>query len=412
MGTNVRIVVIADDLTGAADTGVQFCPAVGPVLLTTAENGLPGDTRELPAGLTVSTDSRHLTNRSAGLTVHRCADRIVALTPELIYKKIDSCLRGNLGAELDALLEVTGAAASFVAPAYPAQGRTTINDVHNLHGVPIADTEIGRDPLAPVRQSHLSLLLADQSRLTIGRIGIEQLGEPADQLLARIESLIGRGCRHLVFDAEMTGHLDIIAHLASHLGSTILPVGSAGLARSLAHIMAAGQPQPPHAPRPLAKRWLFVCGSASPVLARQASRLAAATGWPLMTLTPAELIAGTTGAVQAIARSPGLILTIAPHTDSGPGEAPGRVVRGLADITADLVTEIRPDALFLSGGDTAEAVRRCVGADNLLLHEEVLPGLVRSELVGGRRSGLTVITKAGSFGEDDSLITLVNQYAS
>jgi len=341
--------------------------------------------------------------------VQRSADRIAVLTPELIYKKIDSCLRGNLGAELDALLEATGAAASFVAPAYPAQGRTTVDDVHRLHGIPVADTEIGRDPLGPVRESHLSVLLAGQSRFSIGRIGLDQLGKPADRLSTQVQSLIDSGCRHLVFDAETTGHLDSIARLARRYGRTILPVGSAGLAGSLARMMTGEVPAPPRTTRPRVDRWLFVCGSASPILARQAGRLAAATGWPLLTLTPAELTGGgDTGTVWTADRPQSLILTVAAGAGAEPAAAPDRIVRGLAEIVADLIAETRPDALFLSGGDTAEAVRRSVGADGLLLHEEVLPGLVRGQLVGGRHSGLTVMTKAGSFGEDDTLITLVN----
>ncbi len=411
MSERLRIAVIADDLTGAADTGVQFCPAIGPVLLTTGINELPIGRLDLPAGLAISTDSRHLDDRSAGLAVQRSAGRISTLAPDTIYKKIDSCLRGNLGAELDALLEATGAAVSFVAPAYPAQGRTTINDVHRLHGVPVADTEIGRDPLGPVRESRLSKLLAGQSRLTVGRIGLDQLDKPADRLSARIQTLIDSGCHHLVFDAETTGHLDSIARLASRYGSTILPVGSAGLAGSLARIMAGEQVAPPRPRRPMVKRWLFVCGSASAVLARQANRLAAATGWPLLSLSPATLLAGDDAVVQAIEGPQSLILTIAADEDAKSPEAPERIVRALAGIVAVLLPKSRPDALFLSGGDTAEAVRCRVGADGLLLHEEMLPGLVCSELVGSRHSGLTVITKAGSFGEDDTLITLVNHLA-
>jgi uncharacterized protein YgbK (DUF1537 family) len=410
MSGRLRIAVIADDLTGAADTGVQFCPAIGPVLLTTGTSGLSIGRPDLPAGLAVSTDSRHLDGRSAGLAVQRSASRIGALAPDTIYKKIDSCLRGNLGAELDAVLEATGAAASFVAPAYPAQGRTTVDDVHRLHGVPVADTEIGRDPLGPVRESRLSMLLAGQSRHSIGRIGLDRLGESDERLSTRVQALIDSGCHHLVFDAKTTDHLDTIARLARRCGSTILPVGSAGLAASLARIMAGEQAAPPRARRSTVKRWLFVCGSASAVLTRQASRLAAATGWPLLSFSPAKLLAGDGAAVQAIDGSQSLILTIAADT-AEPAEAPDRIVRSLAAIGADLLPKSRPDALFLSGGDTAEAVRCRVGADGLLLHEELLPGLVRSELVGGRHSGLTVITKAGSFGEDDTLITLVNHLA-
>jgi uncharacterized protein YgbK (DUF1537 family) len=94
-----------------------------------------------------------------------------------------------------------------------------------------------------------------------------------------------------------------------------------------------------------------------------------------------------------------LILCIQPILDTGPTASAEAVVQGLARVAAALITTEAPHGLFLSGGDTAEAVRHQAGASALRIHEEILPGLVRGEFVGGPFDGLPVVTKAGAFGE-------------
>jgi uncharacterized protein YgbK (DUF1537 family) len=168
----LHIAVIADDITGAADTGVQFCPAVGPVHMAAALGGGLTAGAVHTAGVAVFTNTRHADAATAADIVRQAAGKIRGLKPGRVYKKIDSALRGNLGAEIDILLQATGASASFVAPAFPQQGRTTVNDRHLINGVPVAASEIGRDPLCPVRESRLSVLLSAQSRMPVGHVDL------------------------------------------------------------------------------------------------------------------------------------------------------------------------------------------------------------------------------------------------
>lgn len=411
MTAAVAIAVIADDLTGAADTGVQFCPAIGPVLLTDRPEELVG---QLPAGLALSTDSRHADAAAAACAVTKAAELLARRTPGLIYKKIDSCLRGNLGAEIDALLGATGANVAFIAPAYPQQGRTTQDGIHRIDGVPIAATEIARDPRAPVRTSSVATLLSMQSQFKIGHIDLTLLEGSPDVLLHTVKERIDQENRLLVFDATKIAHLDRVAALIHKHFPAALPVGSAGLAASLASIMVHRQPVPQTGCRPIAT-WLFVCGSASHVLASQATRLAQFTCWPHRILEPADLTADhVTARLEPVpplqnggTAAPGLILSITAISANGPDIAPKMVILGLANLAAGLLSTLRPDAVFLSGGDTAQTFCRQVSATGLLLKQEILPGLVRGELANGPFKGLTVVTKAGGFGDDETLIRLV-----
>ena len=104
----------------------------------------------------------------------------------------------------------------------------------------------------------------------------------------------------------------------------------------------------------------------------------------------------------------GVILSIQPIFGARPVETPDRVIRGLAEVAANLLAAVAVEGVFLCGGDTAEAVWRQIGACGLLIREEILPGLMRGEFIGGPRNGLSVVTKAGAFGHADTLNQLIN----
>jgi uncharacterized protein YgbK (DUF1537 family) len=412
----LHIAVIADDITGAADAGMQFCPAVGPIHMTGAVEGELTASAIHTAGVAVFTNTRNVDPAKASTIVRLAAEKIRGLSPRVIYKKIDSCLRGNLGAEIDTLLQATGAAASFVAPAFPQQGRTTVNDCHRINGVPVADTEFGRDPVSPVRESRLSVLLSAQSRMPVGHVDLACIKGGSAKLAERVRILLSQGCRHIAFDAGHTAHLDAIARLACDHVEEILLVGSAGLAASLSRIVAREHPACAAADRPRIKKWLFVCGSASRVLADQVAMLAKTTGWAHVAMDPLTLAAGE-GSVRRepfgaalvdVWAAGSLILSIQPIQKMRPTENPDHVVQGLAKVAADQLIDHSVEGVFLSGGDTAEAFWHQIGARGLLIREEILPGLMRGEFVGGPRNGLPVVTKAGAFGNVDTLNQLIN----
>lgn len=313
------------------------------------------------------------------------------------------------------MLQATGAAASFIAPAFPRQGRTTVNDCHLIDGVPVAETEMGRDPLSPVRESRLTALLSAQSRMRVGHVDLACMEGGSIKLAERVGILLNQGCRHIAFDAVKTAHLDAVACLARDYAEQILLVGSAGLAASLSRIVARDLPVPAATDRPQIKKWLFVCGSASRVLADQVTMLVRHTGWVHLALDPLALTAGggLTHDERLVAHladkqgAAGLILSIQPAMDTGPTEDSGLLVRGLAEVAAGHLAGAAIEGVFLCGGDTAEAFRHQIGAGAVLIREEIVPGLMRGEFVGGPHSGLAVVTKAGAFGLADTLNQLI-----
>lgn len=236
--------IVADDLTGACDTAVQFrragfetCVHVGHGAVHVAKNEAPAPSH-LPDVVAFNTESRHLPSDSARERVRAAAAALRAWGAWCVYKKIDSALRGPIAAELHEMLRAYPERTAVIAAAYPAQGRTTVDGRQLVHGVPVAESEFGADLLAPVRESHWRTLLTASGCFTksdIVTVGLERLRggslEPS-----RRGNLTGAWphARCVVFDAETGSDLERIAGWLIDRLDRVLLVGTAGLAGSLA----------------------------------------------------------------------------------------------------------------------------------------------------------------------------------
>jgi len=415
MPKDLQAVVIADDLTGAADTGVLFTALATPVYLLPFENLSSVRPRlAVAAGLSVDTATRARSAAEAGTRVQSTAGSLPRPHPRWIYKKIDSCLRGNLGAEIDALLDTLGFAAALVAPALPVQGRTTVGGIHKVHGTPLAQTRFARDPITPVTGSRVAEILARQSRHRIGEIPLAAYGDPG-RLQSTMQRECTRGRRLIVCDAVEPGHLDQVAALVMRSSEPLLPVGSAGLAASLVNRLTGGRRTEP-APTPGLERLLMVCGTGTPVTHAQISALLDRYPGIRHELAPEWLIRASAQDRRqradrlCAAWSDGILaLGIRPLPPASPAVNPKQAAIGLATL-ANLAVQILwispVEGLFLSGGETAAAFQHASDGEAIHLERELLPGLVLGRWIGGLADGLPVITKAGAFGEEQTLIAL------
>jgi uncharacterized protein YgbK (DUF1537 family) len=362
-------------------------------------------------------------------------------------------------------MEALGVPCSFITPAFPDQNRTTIEGIHCIQGVPVAETEIGRDPLTPVTESFLPKWISAQTRWPVAHIGLKTLVADREAVADEITKLRARGVRHISFDATEIGHLDRIAQLALEYFPDILPCGSAGLARSLARQLGAsnskGEKPGKIPPDPLFQRgrtttlappfqrggcessdrvmeplltkrassgpdrpdagmhsaagsFLFVCGSASQTLRLQVSELAENANVAVETLEADALVgdqaragkAAILGRAAAALSKGDLVLQLTePGIGQGPVE-PRQLVEKLSEFAAKLIDTVKPAVLFLSGGDTAIALLERLRAKAVRLESEIPGGLVYGTLLGGPMSDRPVITKAGAFGSPDALLNL------
>jgi uncharacterized protein YgbK (DUF1537 family) len=417
----VKLAVIADDLTGAADTAVQFCPYFMNPILVSYKNLSPDASKTAPFDtevLAVYTNSRSMTPELAGKRVGQIARVLTAYQPLRTYKKIDSCLRGNVGTEVDAIIDEMGYALSFVAPAFPAMGRTTLHDMHLVDGIPVSQTELSKDPITPVTESLLSRVVADKSRYPVYHVDIRFLDKSDEALFEQIKCLAERGARHLVFDATEQNHLDKIAHTALVSPERVLLVGSAGLAESLGRHFSRKQSLHMRSTKTTLKgNHLLVCGTASERTSLQISMLTKIYPYEVISLHP-RLLGESTNRNSLRAKVPwvcsaltrqNLIVRIASPEMGMGGVDPKtseRMIEGLAFFIASVLKKTKPANLFLTGGDTANAVLEAIGVEAIRLSGEIVTGVAKGMLIGGLADGVPAVTKAGAFGDKDTLIAL------
>ncbi len=392
----VELGIIADDLTGAMDTGVQFAKGGLHTVVMLAEGELP------PAEMAVvSTDSRDLpaeeSRRKTREAARRFGDRAV-------YKKIDSTLRGNLGPELEGLLEGLGLERALVAPAFPSNGRTTVGGYHLVHGTPLAESSFAGDPLWPARESHLPTLLAKQTSLSVGYLPLSTVEQGAG---AVARALRAERADIVAADAETPAHLRTLALAVAQLEGW-LPCGSAGLAEEWPRALGLERPRAlfrwPEDPRPA----LVVAGSRHQVTAEQLKR---ASEEGRLVLVP--LGARGEGDAEAVDRAIALlnqgrsvaITTAFSRFQQGQGVA---TALGLAEAAGAVLSRSPMAGLFMTGGDIARALCSILGAGAIRALGEVQPGVPAGLLMGGAHDGLRVVTKAGGFGDERAIIQSID----
>ena len=382
--------VVADDLTGAIDTGVQF-----------AKRGLHtvvvlGD-RELPAAevVAISTDSRSETAMEAYRRA-KCAAQ--QLRDRLLYKKMDSTLRGNIGSELDGLLDGLGLERALVAPAFPATGRTTVDGYHHVHGVLLAESAFARDPLWPATESHLPTLLARQTRRRVGHLPLAVV-EQGEQ--AVIQALMIEPASIVAADAAEARHLRTLALALAHMTEKWLPCGSAGLAEAWLVALGLGQPdQARFCWSPDARPVLVVAGSRHPSTARQLQRAVTDGNLNLVNLSPAGDWQRKLRTEVAAWLNQGYNTALTTTFSEYQAGKEAATAEMLAQATAWVLAHSAVAGLVMTGGDIARAVCQAVGAMALHVLGEVQVGVPAGTLVGGIADGLRFVTKAGGFGDD------------
>jgi len=424
-----KIAVIADDLTGANDTGVQFAKqGMDTVVLL----GLAASAEAMSAQAVVAdTQSRALPPGQAAARAAQAAELFQTGASRILYKKVDSTLRGNLGAEIEAIMDVRGLRLAVVAPAFPKLGRTCVGGIALLQGVPLEATEIARDPKCPVVESHLPTLLAGQTGLEVGHAGIKDILGGEEALAARLRERLDAGGGLVVCDVWKEEHFSLIIAAGLRLGAPVLWVGSAGLAEHLPRGLGIATSGPSGRPSRPASPVLLIAGSVSAVTRGQVAHLQARPGVAVVAVdTPALLEAGTLasevercvtlaagaarlgrdvavvsgGSDELVARTTAL----AGRLGLAPGQAAEEVASGLGLICRELMALGVFCGLTLTGGDTAVSCCAALGATALTVFSEVAPGIPLGELRGGRANGLAVVTKAGAFGAEDALALAVD----
>ena len=429
--------IIADDLSSATDCGAQVVRSGLSVVVPLGGYSLPPQANQAQV-ISVDTDSRSLSANEAYAKVSVAAGQLVAEGWTHFYKSVDSTLRGNLGAEIEAVLDAVKPDFAVIAPAFPKYGRTTVNGVQYLHGRHLHETEFGTDPTAPVKDAHIAIRLAEGSRRNTGRLTLAQLRSGPLQIKATIRDLLADRVELVVVDIAEQDDLKRICLGFSQSDLRIVWVGSTGLAEfvplafGVASRSDSFEQKRSLDPRPA----LALIGSASETTREQLGYAQTNNQLNITYLDPARVIqngrTATDEIEQASVKLRGALdsgqdaaLVVRSSRDEiaatqqlgvslnlSAAQVAQRIVEGLAQAGSILVHENCVSGIVATGGDTANALCNALGAQALEILGEVEAGTPVMRVVGSQ--SLPLVTKAGGFGSPAAIsdaLTKVRQYA-
>lgn len=390
----MRVIVIADDLSGAAELG-----AVALELGLTAEVQTDFDPSSTADVCLIDTDSRWCAPESAVRRVSQIARKLVGLrTPYWVYKKVDSLLRGSVSAECRALARTLGKERVVLIAANPSRRRIVREGRYYVDGVPLDETLHARDPEHPRRTAVVRELLSNPG--------------------VRLPTQIDEGLASIPVLAPDVAELADFEHWTRDLDANTLPAGAVDYFRALLTVrnsLDSGHPSRSQSAASMDGRsaetrcyskqrrgTLVVCGSAAAwrerVVAAERSGLSCAHA-------PVSLLAAARddGAVEAwgrelssILRQRGrLLIGLGEPTGSAPSAALVRRLARAARIASQIA---KADQLWLEGGATAAAVVREFGWNRLKVVGAPGPGVAELRAVGGEAiAAPVVLVKPGSY---------------
>jgi D-threonate/D-erythronate kinase len=408
------VLVIGDDMTGANATGALFARRGLRTISVAEPANLARFAREYDV-LVIDIASRHLPAEEAARRARAAVAAAPASGVELVVKRVDTTLRGNVGAELDAVLEqrrrrpAQAAVRVIMVPAFPAAGRTTVGGIQLVDGIALTETDAARDPLDPVRSSRVASIVAGQTDRSIAEVPLDLVLAGGRELLAALRS----SADVMICDALTTGHLRTIAAAAARVaeadGLEWLCVDPGPFGAELAERMRLGRAA-------LAPPVLVVSGSLTRLTRDQLLEVERRQEVRFVDADAGRLdvgdVLGRLKEVLAAAPAAGVVgvrAVPADGDDQASAETARRIPEALGEIVRLVLAERPLGGLYVTGGDVTVRVMAALGAQGVELEEEVLPLAVAGRLRGGPHGGLPFTTKGGLIGGPLAAVACVEQ---
>jgi uncharacterized protein YgbK (DUF1537 family) len=375
------LAAVADDLTGAAELA-----AVGWRRGLEAEVHTEAGLEALAPLVVLDTDSRTRPRAEAVARSRAAGAWLAGGRPDLVYKKVDSVLRGWTRVETEELLECLGWDRAVVVPANPGLGRVIQDGRYLVRGRPVHETDFARDPLHPIRSSDVGEMLGrdGRRRVTVGRASQASLAEGLTL-------------------GEASSRADLVSW-ASHVARGILAVGAAEFFDALLEARGFEGRSPGEGLATATTGARLVVSGTTSDSGRRALSHARARGIPVLPMpdtlfrgheaTEEALGAWADEAAQALEGAPVVVVTIDREVSGDPAEAP-RLEGLLADVVREILERRDVEEIFAEGGATAAAIIRRLGWTRLTVVRELAPGVATMAVEGPR--GRRITLKPGSY---------------
>ena len=402
------VVIIADDLTGANDTGVQYKKNGFSTMVQTEFTGIEKENLNRYDVLSVNANSRLLSTNEAYERIYDVTHQLYSIHPEYIYKKIDSLLRGNPVAELDAVMDATGIDMAVVVPSFPDNNRKLINGILEAPGA---------------EKINVVHIFETGSKRRVCSVKLKDVTFGPDNLRKFISQKHSEGYEVFVVDASNDGELKIIKNAVKTFSQKMVFCGSAGFARQLSNdkkekenICSDSDTDGPV---------IVVVGSRRSETKVQLQEVSKKYDTPIITMDVIKA-ENTESRAKVIEQCAQKILQLAGcgkklilfavsslfsedmdgmHTQIDKDTV--QIVEALGETMKIVSKHMKFRAIVSTGGDTSLQICHAFRSIGIELCDEIAPGIPAGRLVGGDEEGMMIVTKSGGFGGSDALIQII-----
>lgn len=419
----VKLLILADDFTGALDTGVQFSgKGIRTQVVVSGHWVEPDSDCDV---IVIDVETRHVPKEKAYEIVYDVCQQAVKYGIRCFYKKTDSALRGNVGSELQAAADAVFGKNIVFVPAFPAMRRITVDGVHYIDGIPVKESVFGQDPFEPVMYDRVDELL----RATGYRGGVIGVSK-AERKLQTAEDWKTQASEErrqkaaeaakqqlFLYDAETDADLDEIAEAVSKKSDIPILAGCAGFAAKLPELLKL--PVKKSGDVKLKENLVFLCGSVNPITKSQIV-YGEKMGIPRIHLKPEEKLEISywdqpegLGKIRQLAKDGMQHIIIDSNDEEGHNDTMEyaakkgysiedvrvRISETLGYLLKKLIDAGMEGTYLITGGDTLIGFMKAIGVSELEPVNEIRPGCVLTSLNYQDKKHY-VITKSGGFGQE------------
>ncbi|CCU78881.1 hypothetical protein HSACCH_00959 [Halanaerobium saccharolyticum subsp. saccharolyticum DSM 6643] len=419
-----KVAIIADDFTGSNDTGVHFSKDGFTTVVVFDIEKIENIDEKIDV-VVVDTESRADDPKIAYEKAYKAAEKLNEKSFKYIYKKLDSTLRGNIGSEIDGVMDGGKFDLAIVAPALPDNGRKTIGGIQFVHDIPLEKTEIANDPITPIKHSYIKDIISEQCEKSVGLINLKDVLKGKNNLKEKMNEEIKNKKEIIIIDAITKEDLKTIAETINSLDLKTLLVGSAGLAETLPETFNLKTNKNKEATND--SIIAGIVGSVSDVTREQVKYANENDdNINVLDINIENVVSGKEK--KEINRLKKLIdnsinekkdiiirsakerklvekaISIGEKNNLNQKEVSKTIAKFMGMMAKELYNLDDVKGLFITGGDIAIQSASTICAQFNIIKEEVLPGIPLSVFSGKELSKKPVVTKAGAFGNEKSII--------
>lgn len=420
VGNLNNIAIIADDLTGACDSGVKLLNQGYKTEVIINSTQFDAFNIESNEAISVNTESRALSSEDAYQAVYQTTQKMKKKGYTRFYKKIDSVLRGNIGSEIDGVLDALGCNLAIVASALPANGRIIVDGKLNV-------ITNGAETSVYVVEENIR----KSGKREVGNIFLETIRQSCEATQKEIRQLVKNGKEVIVFDSVTGDDLEKIAQALDTLELDFVPVGTAGLINHLDAFWRRDKIEGTiELPMATSLDVLLVVGTKHPSTALQVSELLTrgdvyVAALDVDDLDEAKAKKESERLLEQLAQDRNSVLqkkALLLTTYTMLGNEESRKIEYNSNISNPLITKtitvlarqimdsFSLNKCIVTGGDTSSSLFNDIGAQKIYLLDEPMPGIVTGSITDNSLN-LLVSTKSGGFGDASTLTNLLDYMA-